>query len=211
MTALLRELPTPTREVPAGGRCALERRGSARSPNEAPELRTVREGLVLHLPELRVRARYLCRQPDLAEELVQDTAVRALFFAHTFQVGSQLRAWLMRILKNVFISKMRRRSIEQRVLEGARVDPNGWASRTTVQDHHEMPSRVGRALSALPPQLRETVVLVDLEELSYREAAERQQVPVGTIMSRLHRGRARLRLPLAEAAPSCAAAASRLH
>lgn len=179
-----------------------------RSERERPEFRLVQEGLVLHLPELRLRARHLCRGADLAEELVQDTALRALRFAHTFQVGSQVRAWLMRILKNVFISKMRRRSIERRVLEGARVDPNGWANRSSVQEPPALPRPVQRALLGLPPQLRETVVLVDLEELSYREAAERQQVPVGTIMSRLHRGRARLGERLAEVKSSSSAAST---
>jgi len=168
------------------------------------------------LPDLRRRARRLTESSATAEDLVQDTLERALRFRRSFVLGSNLRAWMMRILSNTFISTRRRRTIERRVLEQAAHDPNGWTSgEPSVQRPALMPS-LELALDHLPPRIGVTLRLVDLGDASYRDAAEILDVPVGTIMSRLHRGRARLALaledrsrgkfPLAEGQPAALSA-----
>ncbi len=162
----------------------------------------VEDGLALHLPDLLRRARQLTGDSVRADDLVQDTVERALRFRHTFREGGHLRAWLMRIMQNVFISARRRIATERRIVEGARVDPNGWASLRPVQLAPGLSPPVARALGGMPEHLRSVVELVDLGEYSYKDAAQAEEVPVGTIMSRLHRGRARL---AAELSPQRAA------
>jgi len=151
------------------------------------------EGAVTRLlPDLRRRARYLTGDGSATEDLVQDTLERALRFQGTFVQGSNLRAWLMRILSNTFISSRRRQTIERRVLEEAAHDPNGWTNLAPSAMKLGLTRSLERELDRLPPRIGLTLRLVDLEEASYREAALVQGVPVGTVMSRLHRGRARL-------------------
>lgn len=163
---------------------APARPAPARSPVEA--------GLGEHYFDLRRRACQLTRDSARADDLVQDTVERALRFKHTFREGGHLRAWLMRIMQNVFISNRRRVAAERRVLDGARVDPNGWARMSPAQMAPWLSPPVERALGDMPEHLRAVVELVDLADHSYKDAAAQQDVPVGTIMSRLHRGRARL-------------------
>lgn len=158
----------------------------------APAAETVESGLLAYLPELRRKARALVRDPHRADDLVQDTLERALRFKHTFREGGHLRAWLMRIMHNVFISQRRRSIAERRVLEGAGHDPNGWATLVPTVLTPGLSPQVSRALDQMPDHLRTVVELVDLHDHSYKDAAEVTSVPVGTIMSRLHRGRARL-------------------
>ena len=164
---------------------------------ELPEM-SVEEGISFYLPELGRRARSLTRDALSAEDLLQDTVERALRFKDSFREGGHLRAWLYRIMKNVFISQRRRASTERRILEGAKVDPNGWATLKPALLTPGLSPPVARALQLLPDRLRAAVTLVDLQEGSYRDAAELQQVPVGTIMSRLHRGRTRLKNALGD-------------
>lgn len=152
----------------------------------------VERGVGALLPDLRRRARQLAGDTHRADDLVQDTVERALRFQHTFREGGHLRAWLFRIMKNVFISSRRRISTERRIVEGARVDPNGWAMLHPTELMPGFSPPVARALDGMPEHLRTVLELVDLAEHSYKDAAEVQQVPLGTIMSRLHRGRARL-------------------
>lgn len=152
----------------------------------------VERGVGALLPDLRRRARQLTGDTHRADDLVQDTVERALRFQHTFREGGHLRAWLFRIMKNVFISSRRRVSTERRIVEGARVDPNGWATLHPTELHPSLSPPVYRALQGLPVHLRTVLELVDLGEHSYKDAADVEQVPIGTIMSRLSRGRARL-------------------
>jgi RNA polymerase sigma-70 factor (ECF subfamily) len=177
-------------DIPLSLLSAVERRELSRTLS-------VEEGVGLLLPDLTRRALQLCRTFDRAEDLVQDTVERALRFKNSFHLGGHLRAWLFRIMQNVFISQKRRGATERRIVEGAGIDPNGWAA---LAPSHIVPSLsppVERALDELPERLRAVITLVDLEEGSYREAAENQNVPIGTVMSRLHRGRARLAHSLA--------------
>ncbi len=162
------------------------------SPNVHSPKVDFSKNLALLLPDLRRRARFLTGQSAAAEDLVQDTLERALRFQDSFVQGSNLRAWMMRILSNTFISTRRRQGIERRVLERTAEDPNGWTNIGPSTIKVGLTRSLQRELDRLPPRIGLTLRLVDLEEASYREAAEVLDVPVGTVMSRLHRGRARL-------------------
>ena len=120
--------------------------------------------------------------------------------ARPVPAGTNLKAWLFRILTNTFINKYRRGGLERSVLDGPDADPlaDGWVSATTMRQLRDpeklalMPiveGEVQRALDALPTEFRLAVVLCDVEEFSYEEIAEIMGCPIGTVMSRLHRGR----------------------
>lgn len=156
-----------------------------------PDSVTVEDGIVRYAADLERRARFLTRDRDRARDLVQDTVVRALRFKNTYHDRAQARAWLMRIMLHVFISGQRRVHIERRVLERAPQEPDHWSA-DTAQQQPALTRPIERALAQIPDKLAETVRLVDVLDYSYQEAALAQQVPIGTIMSRLHRGRARL-------------------
>lgn len=164
---------------------------------------TFRRDLAALRPMMRRCALALTRDPHRAEDLVQDTVERALRFEHTYQPGSNLQGWVSRVMKNVFMSRCRRRGVESRVLRQL-----AWTHEATQSGPAEpwLSPAVARALDALPEKIGRVVCLVDIEELSYGEAAGVLEVPVGTVMSRLHRGRKRLatqlqELPGAVAAP----------
>lgn len=161
----------------------------------------VRDRLEEQLPVLRLRALKLCRQPDEAEDLVQDTVLRALAFEASYQPETNLRAWLQQVLFSVFITRCRKRRRERRAIETLTVDPCAWTNPDAPPPGTELSRSVLTALSSLPPQFRAVVELVDLEELAYRDAAAKLHVPVGTVMSRLFRGR-RLLAGMLESAPN---------
>jgi len=142
----------------------------------------------------------LTRNPTEAEDLVQDALVKAMRARDQFQAGTNLKAWLFRILTNTFINKYRRGGLERSVLEGPDADPlaDGWVSASTMRQLRDpetmalMPiveGEVRRALDQLPAEFRLAVVLADVEEFSYEEIADIMGCPIGTVMSRLHRGR----------------------
>jgi RNA polymerase sigma-70 factor (ECF subfamily) len=142
----------------------------------------------------------LTRNPTEAEDLVQDALVKAMRARAQFQAGTNLKAWLFRILTNTFINKYRRGGLERSVLEGPDADPlaDGWVSASTMRSLRDpeqiallpiVEGEVRRALDALPPEFRLAVVLCDVEEFSYEEIADIMGCPIGTVMSRLHRGR----------------------
>jgi RNA polymerase sigma-70 factor (ECF subfamily) len=146
----------------------------------------VRRGLEPLIPALRRFARALSRDAETADDLVQDTLLRALRAEHLFH-GGDLRSWLFTILLN--LDRNRRRGLSRRptltVIED--VDPAGEpGSDGTARD-------IERGLALLPIEQREVLLLVGLEGMSYREAAEVQGVPIGTVMSRLSRARTTLR------------------
>lgn len=153
-----------------------------------------------HLDALFSVACKLTRNPAEAEDLVQDTLVKAMRAKDQFQAGTNLKAWLFRILTNTFINKYRRGGLEKSVLEGPDADPlvDGWVSAATMRQLREpeqiallpiVEGEVQRALDALPTDFRLAVILCDVEELSYEEIAQVMGCPIGTVMSRLHRGR----------------------
>ena len=143
------------------------------------------------LAALRRYARSLVRNPDEAEDLVHDALVRALERKSTFRSGGSIRNWLMSILHNTHIDRLRReRAINRR--ENAVADLVDTVA-PAGQEHSVRLAQVREAFLALPEDQREALHLVAIEELSYQEAADVLNIPVGTLMSRLGRGRAALR------------------
>jgi RNA polymerase sigma-70 factor (ECF subfamily) len=153
-----------------------------------------------HMDALYGVACRLTRNPTEAEDLVQDALVKAMRAREQFQAGTNLKAWLFRILTNTFINKYRRGGLERSVLEGPDADPlaDGWVSAATMRQLRDpeqiallpiVEGEVRKALDALPADFRLAVVLCDVEEFSYEEIADIMGCPIGTVMSRLHRGR----------------------
>lgn len=164
-----------------------------------------------HLDTLYANALRLTRSPADAEDLVQETVLRAYRFHDRFEPGSNMKAWLLRIQYNAFVNRYRRVTRERAVEKdgpdstaGADVmsrdalraltDPTGTALRPLVLRELEA------ALDTLPDDQRMVVLLADVEELSYKEIAEVLGCPIGTVMSRLHRARRALRERLMEQA-----------
>jgi RNA polymerase sigma-70 factor, ECF subfamily len=140
-------------------------------------------------PEMFGRALRMARSPEIAEDLVQDTIERAIRFAGTFQRGTNLRAWAYQILFSVFITRCRRARRERVALGVLSSDPCAWTNQDERAVMDRLSPPVARALQDVPAPFREAIVLVDLEEMSYKAAATQLRVPIGTVMSRLHRGR----------------------
>jgi RNA polymerase sigma-70 factor (ECF subfamily) len=144
------------------------------------------------VPELSRTALRLARGTALADDLVQETLTRAWQSRSSFRPGTNARAWTHRILFNTYINHYRKKKRERQALEQIR----GLAHKSVRSVHEGFGDEVVAALGALQPEFREAVELVDLGELSYQDAAARLECPVGTVMSRLHRGRKRLRSAL---------------
>ena len=146
------------------------------------------------IPRLRRYAHALARPPVMPDDLIQDTLERAWSHRRRWQRGTDLRAWLFTILHNVFISEMRRIASRD-ALSVPSADPSDDADlrSTGLDDQPGLMLDIERALAALPEDQRAVVLLVGLEDLRYRQAAEILGIPVGTVMSRLARGRMRLR------------------
>lgn len=167
-----------------------------------------REALAQLSALLAVGAR-LTKNASEAEDLVQDTFVKAMRARQQFEPGTNMRAWLLRILTNTFINRYRRGGLERSVIEGPDADPlaDGWIGSATLEAMRDPESRalrpmleaeINRALDNIPDEFRLAVVLADVEELSYREIADIMGCPIGTVMSRLHRGRRLLKTHLYE-------------
>jgi RNA polymerase sigma-70 factor (ECF subfamily) len=149
----------------------------------------IRDAVVTEIPHLRRYARALLRDATAADDLVQDCLERALGRLHLFQPGTNLRSWLFAVLHNLFISQRRaaaRRRDEPMADPPSPAVPPVQPARLEARD-------MGNALALLPPEQRAVVLLIGLEDMSYREAADVLGVPIGTVMSRLSRGRERLR------------------
>jgi RNA polymerase sigma-70 factor (ECF subfamily) len=153
-----------------------------------------------HLDALYAVACRLTKSPLDAEDLVQDALVKAMRARDQYQPGTNLKAWLFKILTNTFINKYRRGGLERVVLDGPDADPlaDGWVSAASMRALRDpetqalrplVAKEINQALDDLPEEFRIAVVLSDVEELSYKEIAEAMDCPVGTVMSRLHRGR----------------------
>ena len=164
-----------------------------------------------HMPSLYSAALRMTRNPADAEDLVQETYLKAYRAFGTFTQGTNLRAWLYRILTNTFINRYRaqKRRPEETELEDVedfylyrRLGglEEARAARSAEDELLDMFSEdeVKDALESLPEQFRITVLLADVEGFSYKEIAEILDVPMGTVMSRLHRGRKALQKRLYE-------------
>ena len=168
----------------------------------AHDHKTFDKVLVHLLPELRGRALRLSGNAATADDLVQDTVERALKFRAQYELGTNLRAWAYQILFSVFVTRYRRTRREKNALRDLTIDPNAWTrpAREPAPCDYGLTRTTREKLDAMPDTFRTVIELVDLEERSYREAAERLDIPVGTVMSRLHRGRKLLADQMREAA-----------
>lgn len=162
-----------------------------------------------HMSSLYTAAMRMTRNPADAEDLVQETYLKAYRAFNSFQEGTNLKAWLYKILTNTFINSYRakkRRPDETdlddvedlylyRRLGGLEAAAAGRSAEEEVLDHFT-DDDVKAALEALPEQFRMAVLLADVEGFSYKEIADIVDVPIGTVMSRLHRGRKALQKAL---------------
>lgn len=148
--------------------------------------------IVRLIPRLRRYARALVGEAAAADDLVQDTLERALAKLHLYRRGTDLRAWLFTVMHNVYVNQLRAARpaapLEEEMPELAR--PAREADALDLRD-------LERALRRLPPEQREVLLLVALEDMSYGEAARALGIPIGTVMSRLSRAREKLRAMLA--------------
>lgn len=152
----------------------------------------LRRDIVAAVPSLRRYARALLREPADADDLVQDCLTRAIDRLHLWTPGTNLRAWLFTILHNQHVNTARRRA---RRPDGIAMNDSGVepaAGLAAQEDRHALRD-MDRALAALDEDQRQAVLLIGLEGLTYGEAADVLDVPLGTVMSRLSRGRRRLR------------------
>ncbi|MCK8786492.1 sigma-70 family RNA polymerase sigma factor [Roseomonas sp. NAR14] len=152
-----------------------------------------RRALAELLPELRAFARFLAGGRAEADDLVQDALLRGLASQAQFVPGTSLRAWTFTILRNTYYEQHRRRRRETaRIQQGAPVEEAAEGAALTQQEAHADLRDLGRALRTLSPTLREALVLVGAQGLSYEEAATVCQVPAGTMKARVSRARAAL-------------------
>ena len=142
--------------------------------------------IVPYIPNLRRYARALVGDRDGADDLVQDTLERAVRKFHLWRPGD-LRAWLFSIMHNVFVNQLKARKIPSDVeIDDTFAAPQSSVTSMDLQD-------LQRALGTLAPEQREVVLLVALEDMSYADVSRALGIPMGTVMSRLSRGRDRLR------------------
>jgi RNA polymerase sigma-70 factor (ECF subfamily) len=160
-----------------------------------------------HLDSLYTMAIRLARNADDANDLLQETVLRAYRFFHQFESGTNCRAWMLTILFNNFRNGYRKSSREQPAstadeferkvdAESLRADPTG-SNPEALASGQRMEGEVENALAGLPGEFREAILLVDVEELSYQEVSGVLDIPIGTVKSRVSRGRAMLREALA--------------
>ncbi len=162
-----------------------------------------------HIDLLYAVALRLTRNPADAEDLTQNTFVKALRFHDKFKKGTYIKAWLLTILRNTFINEYRRKSRRPMEVELSGIeaspetmpDPDIFfepqtGSRSDLLELVDDPVR--KAVEALPSDFREAVIMADLEDMSYKEIADIMQCPLGTVMSRLYRGRKMLRDALSD-------------
>jgi RNA polymerase sigma-70 factor (ECF subfamily) len=151
-----------------------------------------RHSITEHIPRLRRYARALVGDRYVADDLVQDTLERAWNKFYLWRPGSDLRAWLFTIMHNVFVNQARRRRKE---FEELTDEMPAAAVRATQGDQLELQD-VDRVLRSISPEQREVVLLVAVEQLTYEEVSRALDIPIGTVMSRLSRGRERMRQAL---------------
>jgi RNA polymerase sigma-70 factor (ECF subfamily) len=154
-----------------------------------------------HLRRLYNLALRLTRNEKDAEDLVQETYLRAFRFFHRYEPGTNIRAWLFRILKNQFLNRVQQARPAhalpgdfEAIADSQGITESAFAGAPRATPEEEVmatvtAAEVEDALAELPPEYRIVVTMALVEEMSYREIAETLRIPIGTVMSRLHRGR----------------------
>ena len=166
---------------------------SAKQRHQQFEEQTIPHSEILYNYALR-----LSGNPDNAKDLLQETFLKAFRFWDSFEQGTNVRAWLFRIMKNTYINQYRKNVKEPDTVEYEEIEKYYDLIRDESSDSTDLQEKmfgqlldddVSRALDSLPEEFRTVVILCDIEGLTYEEIAEFLEVPIGTIRSRLHRGR----------------------
>ena len=182
-----------------------------RSDNDESKMAAFEDAAMVHLNELYAKALQYTKNEKDAEDLVQETFVKAYDNWDRFEKGTNCRAWLFTILRNTFINRYRRKKREREILNSddtKSVEQNFFNREGT--DYYDSPERetmdktfstdLRETLEELPEEFRRVVILADLNDFSYKEIAYILDCPVGTVMSRLFRGRKLMRQQLVDAA-----------
>jgi RNA polymerase sigma-70 factor (ECF subfamily) len=207
--------PTPESDAEIG-------EDTERAPEEAPSQRAARfeRDALQYVDQLYSAALRMTRNPTDAEDLVQETFAKAFAAFHQYKPGTNLKAWLYRILTNTFINNYRKKQrqpqqsqtddIEDWQIARAATHTSQGLRSAEVEALDRLPdSDVKQALAQLPEDRRMVVYYADVEGFPYKEIAEIMGTPIGTVMSRLHRGRRQLRELLADYAADRGLAAAR--
>lgn len=160
-----------------------------------------------HLSELYRAAFYLTRYAPEAGDLVQETYLRAFRFFDQFEPGTNCRAWLLTILRNLFVNRYRQKAREPEVLDCEEIERSYGASIERAEEHCRsdpeslvfsriVVDKIETALKKLPEEFRTAIILVDIEELTYEQAGKVMGCPIGTVRSRVSRGRRILQVAL---------------
>ncbi len=170
---------------------------------------TFEDDVMPFAPQLYSAALRMTRNPTDAEDVLQETFLKAFRGYHTFKAGTNLKAWLYRILTNTFINRYRKQSRRPSEVELGELEDlylfrrlgdsgPGGASRSAEEEALDrfVDEDIKAAVESLPENFRLPVLLADVEGFSYKEIAEIMDVPIGTVMSRLHRGRKALQRAL---------------
>lgn len=165
------------------------------------------EEIIPHLDSLYNFALRLTADPTDAEDLVQDTIVKAYRFFNSYEKGTNAKAWLFRILKNSYINNYRKKSKQPYQVDYSEISTYYESIRSEQSDTTDLETRMYRdmlddtlsaALKSIPEDFRTVVILCDVEGFTYEEISNMLDVPIGTIRSRLHRGRNLLKTQLNE-------------
>lgn len=173
--------------------------------NEVQKQEDFEDEIIPHLDAMYNFALRLTSDPNDAEDLVQDTIVKAFRFFSSYEKGTNAKAWLFRILKNSYINNYRKKSKQPNQVDYDEVSSFYETIRADRTDTSDLEDRMFRelidddisnALEELPEDFRTVVLLCDVEDFTYEEIANMLDVPIGTIRSRLHRGRNLLKAQL---------------